>query len=173
MPRYIDADALKRKAQKTATEAWKMKLMAKIETTLNQFIDWIDEQPTYTEAEIQKMQDLEQAQIEKAYQLGYEEGKKDAQPEYRLDEWCHDCKEYDQEHHCCPRFNRVIRESLKEARTERKKDLIQRFHDYQTEWLKNHYDIELEPQLEELIVRFLHDTANMFTLEMLKEGREE
>ena len=37
--------------------------------------------PTYTDAEIQKMQDLEQAQIEKAYQLGYEKGKRDAQPE--------------------------------------------------------------------------------------------
>lgn len=30
-------------------------------------------QPTYTDAEIQKMQDLEQAQIEKAYQLGRED----------------------------------------------------------------------------------------------------
>ena len=29
-----------------------------------------------SDEEIQKMQDLEQAQIEKAYQLGYEEGKK-------------------------------------------------------------------------------------------------
>ena len=34
-------------------------------------------QPTYTDDEIQKMQDLEQAQIEKAFQLGRE----DAQPE--------------------------------------------------------------------------------------------
>ena len=48
MARYIDADVLKRKAQKAATEAWKMKLTAKIETTLNQFIDWIDEMPTVT-----------------------------------------------------------------------------------------------------------------------------
>lgn len=40
--RAIDGDALKRKAQKVATEAWKMKLTAKVETTLNQFIDWID-----------------------------------------------------------------------------------------------------------------------------------
>jgi hypothetical protein len=48
MARYIDADTLKRKAQKVATEAWKMKLTAKIETTLNQFIDWIDEMPTVT-----------------------------------------------------------------------------------------------------------------------------
>lgn len=41
-----------------------------------------------------------------------------AQPEQHLDEWCHDCKEYDQEKHCCPRFNRVIREALKDAQPE-------------------------------------------------------
>lgn len=29
-----------------------------------------------------------------------------------LDEWCTDCKEYDQEKHSCPRWNRVIRETL-------------------------------------------------------------
>lgn len=44
-------------------------------------------QPTYKDEEIQKMQDLEQAQIEKAYQLGYEEGKKDAQPERKKGRW--------------------------------------------------------------------------------------
>ena len=37
-----------------------------------------------------------------------------AQPD--LDEWCTDCKEYDSERHCCPRFNRVIREALKEVK---------------------------------------------------------
>ena len=37
-----------------------------------------------------------------------------AQPD--LDEWCTDCKEYDQEKHCCPRFNRVIRETVEEVR---------------------------------------------------------
>ena len=31
-----------------------------------------------------------------------------AQPDYKLDEWCIDCKEYDHEEHCCPRFNRVM-----------------------------------------------------------------
>lgn len=35
-------------------------------------------QPTYTDAEIQKMQEMEQAQIEKAYQLGRE----DAEPKW-------------------------------------------------------------------------------------------
>ena len=44
--RPIDGDALKRKAQKVATEAWKMKIKAEVETVLNQFIDWIDEAPT-------------------------------------------------------------------------------------------------------------------------------
>ena len=36
-----------------------------------------------------------------------------AQPD--TDEWCYDCKEYDPSRHCCPRFNRVIRETLKEV----------------------------------------------------------
>ena len=44
-----------------------------------------------------------------------------AQPERRLDEWCTDCKEYDQEKHCCPRWNRVIRTTLQEVQPERKK----------------------------------------------------
>ena len=35
--------------------------------------------------------------------------------DYSLDEWCTDCKEYDTERNCCPRFNRVIREAVKEA----------------------------------------------------------
>ena len=41
-----------------------------------------------------------------------------AQPD--LDEWCTDCKEYDAEKHHCPRYNRVIREALKDAQLERK-----------------------------------------------------
>ena len=53
---------------------------------------------------------------------------------------------------------------------ERKKDIIQEFHDYQIDWLKSHYDIELEPQLEEMIVMFLHDTANCY---MLNGGEQE
>ena len=39
-----------------------------------------------------------------------------AQPE--LDEWCTDCKEYDKEKHSCPRWNRVIRNTLKDAQPE-------------------------------------------------------
>ena len=40
-----------------------------------------------------------------------------AHPE--MDEWCTDCREYDNERHCCPRFNRVIREALSERKTGR------------------------------------------------------
>lgn len=39
-----------------------------------------------------------------------------AQPD--LGEWCTDCKEYDKEKHSCPRFNRVIREALKDTQPE-------------------------------------------------------
>lgn len=46
--RLIDANALKRKVQKVATEAWKMRIKSSVETILNQFIDWIDAQPTIT-----------------------------------------------------------------------------------------------------------------------------
>ena len=38
-----------------------------------------------------------------------------AQPELNYDEWCIDCKEYNKEKHCCPRWNKVIRETLKDA----------------------------------------------------------
>ncbi len=39
---------------------------------------------------------------------------------YNLDEWCEDCKEYDNEKHCCPRFNRVIRTAMEESMKETK-----------------------------------------------------
>ena len=38
--------------------------------------------------------------------------------EYNLNETCTDCKEYDHERHCCPRFNRVIQQTLKELKPE-------------------------------------------------------
>ena len=41
-----------------------------------------------------------------------------AQPDYIMTEWCTDCSEYDQERHCCPRFNKVIRTTLQDAQPE-------------------------------------------------------
>lgn len=46
MSRWIDADALKRRVQRVATEAWKLKLEAKVETTLNQFLDYVEQFPS-------------------------------------------------------------------------------------------------------------------------------
>ena len=46
-------------------------------------------------------------------------GLSSAHPE--LDEWCDTCKEYDKERHCCPRWSRVIKATLEDAKLERKK----------------------------------------------------
>jgi predicted nucleic acid-binding Zn-ribbon protein len=38
------------------------------------------------------------------------------EPCYNPDEWCHDCSEYNQDKHCCPRFNNVIRNAVEEMK---------------------------------------------------------
>lgn len=38
------------------------------------------------------------------------------QQEKAYDEWCTDCKEYDKERHCCPRFSKVIRGAVDEVK---------------------------------------------------------
>lgn len=44
------------------------------------------------------------------------------------DEWCTDCKEYDHERHCCPRWNRVIRETLKDMQIEKRTEESTKTH---------------------------------------------
>ena len=39
-----------------------------------------------------------------------------AQPEQESFEWCHDCKEYDQEAHCCHRWTKAIRKTVDELK---------------------------------------------------------
>ena len=41
-----------------------------------------------------------------------------AEPEEEVFEWCHDCKEYDQEKHCCHRWTKVIRRTVEEMRSQ-------------------------------------------------------
>ena len=41
-----------------------------------------------------------------------------AQPEPNYDEWCTDCKEYDHENRCCPRWTKVIRQTRRELQDE-------------------------------------------------------
>ena len=85
-------------------------------------------------------------------------------------DWCNECPGFEKDdcfklsENCKKRWLKEA--NLPSAQPERKKDIIQKFHDYQVEWLKSHYDIELEPQLEEMIVRFLHDTANCYMMEV-------
>ena len=40
------------------------------------------------------------------------------QPEPNYDEWCTDCKEYDHENSCCPRWTKVIRQTRRELQDE-------------------------------------------------------
>ena len=56
----------------------------------------------------------------------------DAQPEqtnsWYINSWCIDCKEYDHERKCCPRYNRVIRQTLDEAYAHGETEAEYRFH---------------------------------------------
>lgn len=38
------------------------------------------------------------------------------EPCYNPDEWCHDCLEYNHDKHCCPRFNKIIRNTVEEIK---------------------------------------------------------
>ena len=40
-----------------------------------------------------------------------------AEPEQEDFEWCTDCKEYDQEKHCCHRWTKVIRKTVEEMKS--------------------------------------------------------
>lgn len=41
------------------------------------------------------------------------------QPKYNTSEWCHDCSEYNHDKHCCPRYNKVIRNAVEEIKQPR------------------------------------------------------
>ena len=83
--RPIDADKLRERLQNLAYDDWNQGITTSFADACHEIIDIIEEQPT----------------IEPS-----------AQP-YALDEWCDTCKEYDHEKHCCPRYNRVIRDAMK------------------------------------------------------------
>lgn len=57
-----------------------------------------------------------------------------------------------------------LRERLKKQRV--REDVIKEFRDYQIEWLTAHFDIEFCKEEEDLIIRFLNDTADCFVKEM-------
>lgn len=45
---------------------------------------------------------------------GIVEETESAEPEHEEFEWCHDCKEYDQDNHCCHRWTKVIRQTVED-----------------------------------------------------------
>ena len=61
-----------------------------------------------------------------------------AQPEqtnsWYINSWCIDCKEYDKEKHSCPRFNRVIKQTLDEVYAHAETEAEARFH-AQQKWI--------------------------------------
>ena len=46
---------------------------------------------------------------------------------------------------------------------------LYKFRDFQKEWLTSHNDIELEPELEEMILEFIDDTTMSFIHEEVEE----
>lgn len=69
------------------------------------------------ESYIYDMKELPSAQPEV---LAHGEGELSAQPEPEEFEWCHDCKEYDREAHCCHRWTNVIRKTVDEIKAEQR-----------------------------------------------------
>jgi hypothetical protein len=61
-----------------------------------------------------------------------------AQPEHTnscyTNSWCIDCKEYDTENKCCPRYNRVIKQTLDDAYRHAETEAEARFH-AQQRWI--------------------------------------
>jgi hypothetical protein len=55
--------------------------------------------------------DYESAGFQKALEMAIKALEQEQQAD---NEWCTDCKEYDHEKHCCPRFSQVIRTTLQE-----------------------------------------------------------
>lgn len=64
----------------------------------------------------------EEIGYDKGFRDGYAQAVTDAEPVRKPDEWCTDCKEYDHDKHCCPRFNRVIWSALQDAELVRCRD---------------------------------------------------
>ena len=61
-----------------------------------------------------------------------------AQPEHTnswyINSWCNNCKEYDTENKCCPRYNRVIKQTLDDAYRHGETEAEARYH-AQQRWI--------------------------------------
>lgn len=49
---------------------------------------------------------------------------KESHRHYQTFEWCHDCKEYDQEAHCCHRWSKIIGSTIADIKAEMASEII-------------------------------------------------
>ena len=58
--------------------------------------------------------------------------------------WCTDCKEYDQEKHCCHRWSKVIRDTVEEMKQEPKTGYwIEHPHEWGDDWQYSDYECSI------------------------------
>lgn len=62
------------------------------------------------------LSEAEKDAMEHAIAVLDDKGDKGDKGDKKCGEWCVGCKEYDSEKHCCPRFNRVILETVQEMK---------------------------------------------------------
>lgn len=62
--------------------------------------------------------------------------------------WCTDCKEYDQEQHCCHRWSKVIRDTVEEMKQEYiERDVLDKIREQMKDYLRG-VEITLEVLVE-------------------------
>jgi DNA-directed RNA polymerase subunit RPC12/RpoP len=66
--------------------------------------------------QIMKLQTYKMHEGEDTVYVERDDVLKALEQEPQIFEWCHDCREYDQEKHCCPRYNNVIRNTVEEMK---------------------------------------------------------
>lgn len=68
--------------------------------------------------------------------------------------------------------NEMLDECIDRVKRYYNKKLLEKFRDYQTDWLTDHNDIVLEKEVEELMVNFFKYTTNCFIRELNYEEEE-
>ena len=105
--------------------------------TLNKIMDWLEQEPNYSEIPTGSMDYISKQEVVglMMHIWGKNFSGDDAMQECidairvmpsvtpqepQSFKWCTDCKEYDQEKHCCHRYSKVIRDAVAEIKQEPK-----------------------------------------------------
>ena len=100
-------------SRQAAIDAVKGRFSMPVDNLIVEVIGELPSAQPYTDEEIQKMQDIEQAQIEKAFELGREDAKAEIVR-------CKDCIEWDSDSEWCNRHGGTMQEDDYCSRAERK-----------------------------------------------------